>query len=63
VLLDAKAVEAWEDGRAVSMAAVVAVGARRTGEREVLGFDVGAGESHAFWLRFLRGLVRRGSEG
>ena len=45
------------------MALVVAIGVRRSGEREVLGLDLGASESHGFWLRFLRGLVRRGLRG
>ncbi|MBC7099824.1 IS256 family transposase, partial [Candidatus Bipolaricaulota bacterium] len=63
VWLDAKVVKVREDGRVVSMAAVVAIGVRKTGEREVLGFDVGACESHSFWLRFLRGLVSRGLKG
>jgi len=63
VWLDAKVVKVREDGRVVSMAVVVAIGVRATGEREVLGFDVGACESHAFWLRFLRGLVARGLRG
>jgi transposase-like protein len=63
VWLDAKVVKVREDGRVVSMAQVVAIGVRKTGEREVLGFDVGACESHAFWVRFLRGLVARGLKG
>ncbi|QAA77163.1 MAG: Mobile element protein [Candidatus Bipolaricaulis sibiricus] len=42
------------------MAAVVAVGVTRTGEREVLGFDVGPAESYGFWVAFLRGLASRG---
>ena len=36
---------------------------RATGEREVLGFDVGPREDGAFWLSFLRGLVARGLSG
>lgn len=63
VWLDAKVVKVREDGRVVSMVAMVAIGVRKTGEREVLGFDVGACESHSFWLRFLRGLVGRGLKG
>ena len=34
-----------------------------TGEREVLGLDVGPSEDGAFWLQFLRGLVGRGFTG
>ena len=63
VWLDAKAVKAREDGRVVNQAAVVAVGVRETGQREVLGFDVGAAETYDFWLAFLRSLVRRGLKG
>ncbi len=63
VWLDAKVVKLREDGRVVPMALVVAIGVRRSGEREVLGLDLGASESHGFWLRFLRGLVRRGLRG
>jgi putative transposase len=32
----------------------------QTGEREVLGFDVGPSEDGAFWTSFLRSLVARG---
>jgi len=63
VWLDAKAVRVRQDGRVVSMAVVVAVGVREEGHREVLGFDVGAGETYEFWLDFLRSLVRRGLRG
>src|SRR5690606_9425864 len=49
--------------RVVNQAAVVAVGVRETGQREVLGFDVGAAETYDFWLAFLRSLVRRGLKG
>lgn len=34
-----------------------------TGEREVLGLDVGPSEDGAFWHQFLRGLVSRGLSG
>src|SRR5947207_4487456 len=45
------------------MAVVIAPSVRMTGEREVLGFDVGPSEDGAFWLRFLRSLVARGLSG
>lgn len=61
--LDATYVKVREDGRVVSMAVVIAIGVRATGEREVLGVDVGASEDGAFWLQFLRGLVARGLTG
>lgn len=63
VWLDAKGVKVRQEGRVVNMAAVIAVGVRETGEREVLGFDVGAAETYEFWLGFLRSLVARGLKG
>ncbi len=39
---------------------VIAIGVRTNGDREVLGFDVGASEDAAFWLQFLRQLKQRG---
>ena len=48
----------------VNMGVVIAVGLNAaTGQREVLGVDVGPSEDGAFWLRFLRGLVARGLHG
>src|ERR1700692_497877 len=50
-----------QDHRVVNMAVVIAVGLNAaTGQREVLGVDIGPSEDGAFWLRFLRGLVARG---
>ncbi len=63
VWLDATYVKVRQDGRVVSMAVVIAIGVRSSGEREVLGVDVGASEDGAFWLQFLRGLVARGLDG
>src|SRR5215210_3517740 len=64
VWLDATYVKARQDGRVVSVAVVIAVGVNgATGEREVLGLDVGASEDGAFWLSFVRGLVSRGLRG
>ncbi len=63
VELDATFVKARHEGRAVSVAVVIAIGVRQSGEREVLGFDVGPSEDGAFWLSFLRGLVARGLDG
>jgi transposase-like protein len=43
---------------------VIAVGVKgETGEREVLGLDVGPSENGAFWTAFLRSLVARGLSG
>ena len=44
-------------------ALVIAIGVRETGEREVLGLALGAGESEPFWVEFLRSLVARGLKG
>ena len=63
VWLDATYVKAREDGRVISLAVVIAIGVRQSGEREVLGLDVGPSEDGAFWLQFLRGLVARGLRG
>lgn len=63
IWLDATYVKVRESGRVVSQAIVVAIGVRSSGEREVLGLDVGASEDGAFWLAFLRGLVARGLSG
>jgi putative transposase len=61
--LDATFVKARQDGRVVSVAVVIAVGVRASGEREILGFDVGPSEDGGFWLSFLRSLVARGLSG
>lgn len=61
--LDATFVKVRDGGRVVSMAVVVAIAVRSSGEREVLGLDVGPSEDGAFWLGFLRGLVARGLSG
>ena len=43
---------------------VVAVGVNaKTGEREVLGLEVGPSEDGAFWSSFLHSLVARGLRG
>ena len=61
VWVDATYVKARQDGRVVSVAVVIAVGVRaQTGEREILGLDVGPSEDGAFWASFLRSLVARG---
>jgi transposase-like protein len=56
-------VKVREAGRVVSQAIVIAIGVRTSGEREVLGLDVGPSEDGAFWLQFLRSLVARGLNG
>jgi transposase-like protein len=61
--LDGTFVKVRDNGRVVSQAIVIAIGVTATGEREVLGLDVGPTESGAFWLAFLRSLVARGLSG
>jgi putative transposase len=61
--LDAKYLKVREGDRVHGMALVVATGVRETGEREVLGFDLGLSEDAAFWTSFLRSLVARGLRG
>jgi putative transposase len=47
----------------VSMAVVVATGVTATGEREILGLDVGDSEDEVFWRGFLTSLKQRGLSG
>src|SRR4051812_36824547 len=63
VFADATYVKGRVNGRVVSRAVVVATGVTATGDREVLGVDVGDSEDGAFWTAFLRGLRARGLSG
>ena len=63
VWLDGTFVKVRENGRVVSQAIVIAIAVTTSGEREVLGVDVGPSESGAFWLAFLRDLTARGLNG
>jgi putative transposase len=63
VFLDATYVKARSQGRVVSKAIVIATGVTRTGDREVLGCEVGDSEDGAFWTAFLRALRARGLAG
>jgi transposase-like protein len=63
VWLDALYLKVRQHHRIVSMALVIAIGVRQTGEREILGFEMGGGEDAAFWKSFLRALVSRGLKG
>jgi len=63
LFLDATFEKVRENGRVISMAVLIAVGVRSTGEREVVGIDVGPAEDHEFWLQFLRQLLNRGLSG
>ena len=63
VWLDAIYLKVRQNHRIVSQALVIAIGVNELGEREVLGFALGANETAAFWLEFLRSLVQRGLQG
>jgi transposase-like protein len=63
LMLDATFEKVRENGRVISMAVLIATGVKRTGEREVLGVDVGPAEDLEFWRGFLRQLVSRGLRG
>jgi putative transposase len=63
VWLDGTFVKVRDNGRVVSQAIVIAIAVTTSGEREVLGMDVGPSESGAFWLAFLRDLTARGLNG
>jgi putative transposase len=52
-----------DGGRVVNKCVVIAYGVHETGRREILGIDVGAAETEAFWTEFLRSLVGRGLAG
>jgi putative transposase len=61
--IDATYIKVRQNGRIVSVAVIVAVGANADGRREVLGMEVGPSEAETFWTDFLRGLARRGLRG
>jgi transposase-like protein len=63
VFADATYVKGRVNGRVVSRAVVVATGVSATGDREVLGVDVGDSEDGAFWAAFFKGLRARGLSG
>jgi len=52
-----------QTGQVTSMAVVIATGITATGEREVLGVDVGDSEDEVFWRGFLKSLRQRGLGG
>jgi transposase-like protein len=58
--LDALYLKVRQNHRIVSLAMVIAIGVDEQGERHLLGFDLGGSEDEAFWLAFLRSLVKRG---
>jgi transposase-like protein len=56
-------VKVRQDGRVVSVAVVIAVGASTAGRHEVLGMTIGPSEAETFWTEFLRKLATRGLRG
>ena len=63
VWVDATYLKVRQNGRIVSVAAIIAVGVNSDGRREVLGMDIGVSEAATFWIEFLRKLTRRGLRG
>jgi transposase-like protein len=63
VFADATYITGRVRGRVVSRAVVIATGVTATGDREVLGVDVGDSEDGAFWAAFFKGLRARGLAG
>jgi transposase-like protein len=63
VFADATYVKGRVRGRVVSRAVVVVTGVTASGDREVLGIEVGDSEDGAFWTAFLKGLRARGLAG
>jgi transposase-like protein len=63
VFVDALYIKVREVTRVVSKAVLVAYGVAETGEREVLGCTVAAGEMEDSWRAFLQSLVERGLRG
>ena len=62
--LDATYLKVREQGRVVSMAALVAVGVALSGERRVLGLELSPGHDEgSAWPAFIRGLAERGLHG
>ena len=61
--VDATYLKVRQNGRIVSVAAIIAIGVNSDGRREVLGLDIGPSEAETFWTEFLRQLARRGLRG
>ena len=63
LFVDAKIEKVRDGGRVARKCVVVAHAVHETGRREIIGLDVGAAETEAFWTEFLRSLVARGLVG
>ena len=62
VMLDAIYMKARERGAVRSKGMLIAMGVNLEGHREILGFQVGDGESYEVWSEFFSGLKGRGLE-
>ena len=58
--VDATYLKVREGGRIVGKAMLIATAINTDGEKEIVGFQMGAAESYESWLEFFRGLVARG---
>jgi len=63
LFVDAKVEKVRDGGRVARKCVVIAHAVHETGRREIIGLDVGEGETEAFWREFLRSLVARGLVG
>ena len=63
MFVDAKVEKVRAGGRVQRKCVVIAHAVHETGRREIIGLDVGAAETEAFWREFLRSLVARGLVG
>jgi putative transposase len=63
VFVDAKIEKVRDGGCVARKCVVIAHAVHETGRREIIGVDVGAAETEAFWTEFLRSLVARGLVG
>jgi putative transposase len=63
VAADALVLKAREEGRAVNVHALIAVGVNAEGHREILGIDVSTSEDGAGGLAFWLSLTARGLSG
>jgi transposase-like protein len=63
LFVDAKVEKVRDGGRVARKCVVVAHAVHESGRREIIGLDVGAAETEAFWREFLRSLVARGLVG
>jgi transposase-like protein len=63
LFVDAKVEKVRDGGRVARKCVVIAHAVHESGRREIIGLDVGAAETEAFWRDFLRSLVARGLVG